>query len=44
MLEVKSGTQPKFLQPRKLPFSLRVKVEAELKQLHGITVLVEYSD
>ena len=45
-LKVKPETQPKFLQPRKVPFAIIPKVESEIHRLVENTVLVpvEYSE
>jgi len=45
-LQLQPGTQPKFIHPRKLPFSLRDKVEAEISRLQKNKIIepVEYSE
>lgn len=45
-LELKPNTKPKFVQHYKVPFSLKSKVEAELKRLQDNSIIepIEYSE
>lgn len=45
-LKLQPGTQPKFIPPRKIAFSLRAKVEQELRrlQVNNIIEPIEFSD
>ena len=45
-LNLKEGAKPKFFRPRKLPFSLKDKVENELRKLVALNILepVSYSE